>query len=273
MSLKRLTSGQNERFKWLKNLMHRKYREREGLFILEGERLVSHALQMGIMPLALFFRVDKVELFTNRLSRVVEALEEAIPCYCLDDKLFNEVSDTMHSQGLIGVFKQGAIGNGIRPSRHIVVVDQIQDPGNLGTLLRTCDAFGLNQVYLMKGTVDPFSQKVLRSTMGSIFNLALYQNRTLEDLVALKDQGYRLVSTALARSIPLDELSIDPALALAICFGNEGRGVSDAVLDMSDTCIKIPMRGGAESLNVATAAAVVLYHIQRDTLKGQDTPL
>lgn len=258
-----IASAQNPSYKWLKSLSQKKYREKEGVLVLEGERLVRHALAQGITPVALFLREDH----TGEPLAEPSILEAQIKCYVLADQLFDTVSDTVHSQGLLGVFKQSDLGRAKSLSPHVLILDQLQDPGNLGTILRTCDALGITDIYLMKGTVDPFSPKVLRATMGSIFNVNLHCGCELDTIIALKEKGYALVATALRDSVPLAVLSSAVAgKPMALCLGNEGNGVSDAVLDLSDVRVTIPMRGGAESLNVAVAAAIVLYHVQSNYL-------
>lgn len=258
-----ITSNQNPSYKWLKNLSQKKYREKEGVLVLEGERLVRHAFSQGVAPVALFLR----EVHGRQSLDEYLVLEAQVKCYVLTDQLFDSVSDTVHSQGILGVFLQSDLGKAKAVSPHVLVLDQIQDPGNLGTILRTCDALGITDIYLMKGTVDPYSQKVLRATMGSIFNVNLHCGCELDTIGALKEKGYALVATALRDSVPLSELtSATAGKPLALCMGNEGNGVSDAVLDLSDVRVTIPMRGGAESLNVAVAAAIVLYQVQSNYL-------
>ena len=262
MSLLEIVSSQNQHYKWLKSLTQKKFRDREGLMILEGERLVYHGIQMGFSPSAVFVRFGSVEEDRHSLA------ERGIRVFSLAENLFDSVSDTVHSQGIIAVFKKDVWDSKGQNSRNLVILDQIQDPGNLGTIIRTCDALGLSDIYMTKGSVDPYSQKVLRATMGSIFNVKLRTNVGIEIIEGLKAAGMCLACTALEDSVSLTSLE---ALAgerpLALCFGNEGKGISKELLDICDFRVKIPMRGGAESLNVAVAAGIVLYQVQSKVLE------
>ncbi len=257
-----ITSAQNQQFKWLKRMMQKKYRDSERVMLLEGARIVNHGVQLGHLPKAIFLRYgldhENVEAY----------LHLGCPVFVLAEALFEQVSDTVHSQGILGVFSRDMECALSIMGPHVVILDQIQDPGNLGTIIRTCDALGLTEIYMTKGTTDPYSQKVLRATMGSIFNVKLHTHVSMDVLQGLKDKGFALVSTALEDSISLSRLTAFAEQgAIAICFGNEGNGVSQTVLAMSDYRVKIPMRGGAESLNVAVAAAIALYQIQAKYLE------
>lgn len=245
-----ISSTQNPQFKWVKGLSQKKLRDKENLMVLEGKRLVLHALQLNHKPLAIFVKSDTV--FEPPFGT---------PYYELVEGLFEQISDTVHSQGVLAVFdRHGVMEKALQPCRHVLVLDQIQDPGNLGTILRTCDALGIYDVYLIKGSVDPYSPKVLRATMGSIFNLRLHRQLDANELMAsLKGEGFRIVGTALEDSQPLSSLKQD--LPLAICFGNEGNGLSETVLGACDQKIRIPMSADAESLNVAVACGIVLYQV------------
>lgn len=245
-----ISSTQNPHFKWVKGLSLKKNRDKEHLMVLEGKRLVSHGLLLNYKPLAVFIKSGTD--FETPLG---------IPSYELVEVLFDQVSDTVHSQGVLAVFDRDAVmQNATGPSKHVLVLDQVQDPGNLGTILRTCDALGIYDVYLIKGSVDPYSPKVLRATMGSIFNLRLHRQLDAGDLMAtLKANQFNIVGTALEDSMPLSALNQDSPLA--ICFGNEGNGLSDTVLEACDQKIRIPMSADAESLNVAVACGIVLYQV------------
>lgn len=245
-----ISSTQNQQFKWVKGLSQKKHRDKENLMVLEGKRLVMHALQLHHKPLAIFVK-----------SEMNFEVPFGIPCYELVASLFDQISDTVHSQGVLAVFNRDVVmQEAKRPSRNVLVLDQIQDPGNLGTILRTCDALGIYDVYLIKGSVDPYSPKVLRATMGSIFNLRLHIQQQASTLIeSLKSTGFQIVGTALQESVPLNALNQDSPLA--ICFGNEGNGLSQDVLEACDQKIRIPMSQDAESLNVAVACGIVLYQV------------
>lgn len=245
-----IASNQNKQYKWLKSLTKKKYRERENVLLIEGRRMVQHALEVGIKP---------------KLIAVSEAHQDEYADFSVDfvfkGDLFESITDTVNSQGILAVLELSVIEQLEKPEgRHVVVCDNIQDPGNLGTIIRTCDALGIYEVYLTKGCVDPYSAKVLRSTMGSLFKVSIFKNWDAVELMnLLHEHEYHLVATALKNSVSI--VDFKPEDPVAIVFGNEGNGVSEEVLDLIDTAVHIPMVGSAESLNVGVAAGIALYHL------------
>lgn len=175
--------------------------------------------------------------------------------YILNEKMFNNISDTVNSQGVIGIFKI-QIKNQLENlnEKMILLLDKIQDPGNLGTIIRTADAAGIKTILFTKGTTDPYSPKVVRSAMGSIFYMNIIQ---LDNIDLLKQKGYTIVSSALEDSINYKDLKINGKTILVL--GNEANGVSKEILKISDTKVKIPIYGKAESLNVSIAGAILMY--------------
>jgi TrmH family RNA methyltransferase len=212
--------------------------------------MVAHALEVGLVPKYIAVSEDKVDDYKNMSVNMV-----------LKTELFSHITDTVHSQGIVAVLELDAIHQLMKPeSKHVVICDNIQDPGNLGTIIRTCDALGIYEVYLTKGCVDPYSSKVLRSTMGSLFKVNVYKGWDSMELAAsLHERDFQIIATALRNSISMAEFK--PDTATAIIFGNEGNGVSEELLNVADGAIRIPMEGSAESLNVGVAAGIVLYHL------------
>jgi TrmH family RNA methyltransferase len=252
MSFMVITSSKNPQVKWLKSLNQKKTRNELSLFYLEGKRLVQHAIDLHLTPTMLFIR-ENTEFESSTL----------LPHLILAHSVFDELADTTHSQGVIGVFsQQDLLGVANEPSDHVVVLDRIQDPGNLGTIIRTCDALGLYDIYMLSGCVDAFSQKVLRSTMGSIFKVRLHVGWEESALLKhLRSNHFELIGTALEDSVPLDQVS--SSKQKAFFFGNEGSGMSRLLLEAMDIKTHIPMKGSAESLNVGIAAGIVLYTLTK----------
>jgi TrmH family RNA methyltransferase len=146
-----------------------------------------------------------------------------------------------------------------RKMKHVLVLDRIQDPGNLGTMIRTADAAGFDTVLLGKGTVDPFNAKVVRATQGSLFHVNVRAVDLLETLPELKSEGFHVYGTALAKATSYEQVDFKDKVALVI--GNEAQGVHNDVLDLCDTRVHIPVLGDAESLNAAVAAGILMYRI------------
>ena len=204
------------------------------------------------------------------MVKAVEELQERkCPVYELSQDLYSKVSDTVNGQGLLLVMGQRLFTwqevltgkEGEAPL--LAVLDGIQDPGNAGNIIRTADALGCTGVICLTGTVDLFSDKVVRASMGSIFNIPFLDNVSRDTFVdACHDNDVIMVATA------LDKLSLKHYMAeynspTAVVFGNEGNGVSQELMEAVDRKVYIPMSGKAESLNVASAAAIVLYEANR----------
>ena len=246
--MEHITSLKNPKVAAWKALKDRKGRRESGCFLVEGRKMVEEALQSA-------FDVEAV--------LVQEGMELpgglTMPTYELPEHVLAAVCDTKTPQGIAAVVRmkeQSALG------KHIVALDGVQDPGNVGTIIRTADAAGLDGVLLSNQCADVFSPKVLRATMGSIFRMNL---RTTDDLpgelLNLREKGYSILSSQLD-GMPFYERE-KVAAQFALIIGNEGNGVSEAVQQTATHRVRLPMRGGAESLNAAIAAAIMMYELMR----------
>lgn len=246
--MEHITSLKNPKVAAWKALKDRKGRRESGCFLVEGRKMVEEALASA-------FDVETVLVqegvsFPDGLT---------MPVYELPAHVLAAVCDTKTPQGIAAVVRmkeQSALG------KHIVVLDGVQDPGNVGTIIRTADAAGLDGVLLSNQCADVFSPKVLRATMGSIFRMNL---RTTDDLpgelTKLREKGYSILSSQLDGT-PFYERQ-DVAERFALIIGNEGNGVSEQVQQTATHRVRLPMRGGAESLNAAIAAAIMMYELMR----------
>lgn len=246
--MEHITSLKNPKVAAWKALKDRKGRRESGCFLVEGRKMVEEAL-------ASTFDVETV--LVQEGMELPDGL--TMPVYELPAHVLAAVCDTKTPQGIAAVVRmkeQSALG------KHIVVLDGVQDPGNVGTIIRTADAAGLNGVLLSNQCADVFSPKVLRATMGSIFRMNL---RTTDDLpgelTKLREKGYSILSSQLDGT-PFYERQ-DVAERFALIIGNEGNGVSEQVQQTATHRVRLPMRGGAESLNAAIAAAIMMYELMR----------
>lgn len=246
--MEHITSLKNPKVAAWKALKDRKGRRESGCFLVEGRKMVEEALASA-------FDVETVLVqegvsFPDGLT---------MPVYELPAHVLAAVCDTKTPQGIAAVVRmkeQSALG------KHIVVLDGVQDPGNVGTIIRTADAAGLDGVLLSNQCADVFSPKVLRATMGSIFRMNL---RTTDDLpgelTKLREKGYSILSSQLDGTPFYEREKVAEQFALVI--GNEGNGVSEQVQQTATHRVRLPMRGGAESLNAAIAAAIMMYELMR----------
>lgn len=261
-----ITSPKNSLIKEIKSLYRKRDRWSNQLFIIEGIKIIEEAIFNNIYL--------KYIIFTDKLLSTVEGKDffEEIKyrdnIVHITENLFKEISDTENPQGVIGVAKFNIpvldeIFSIKNPS--LLFLDGVQDPGNMGTIIRTCDAFNLDGIILGKGSVDPYNPKVVRATMGSIFRVPLYIiDDSLEVLSTLSSYRIKILATSLEGSVPVYDIDYKEGFVLVI--GNESKGVALDILSKSDTLIKIPMPGFAESLNAGVAASIIMYEAMKSRL-------
>ncbi len=177
--------------------------------------------------------------------------------FIVNEKIKNSISQTESPQGIFAVVKMKEFSIEFRDKR-FVILDRIQDPGNLGTIIRTSDAAGFNTIILDKGSVDPFNPKVVRSSQGSLFHLKIINFDIKRIIEELKDRGVKILGTSPKGDKVYTDVNVRDRLA--IVFGNEAKGIRDEILSMCDETIRIPIYGRAESLNVSVSSGIILYH-------------
>ena len=246
-----LTSLKNPKAASWRSLKDKKGREEQNAFLVEGVRMVREALASSFTVRTVLLREDYEPDFP---------VPENIPVFLLSDPVFRSVCDTKTPQGIAAVLSlQAKEAAGPR----LLALDGVQDPGNVGTIIRTADAAGFDGILFSPDCADLFSPKVLRSTMGSIFRLGFSFPASLpEKLESLKKEGYSILSTQLDGDPFYERKAVSDSFVLVI--GNEGNGVSDAVKGTATHRLRLPMRGGAESLNAAVAAGIMMYDLTRD---------
>ncbi|MBR2661419.1 MAG: RNA methyltransferase [Clostridia bacterium] len=248
--MEKLTSLKNPKVLAWRSLKEKKGREERHAFLVEGSRMVREALSSSFPVSALLLREDYVPDFP---------LPEGLPLYLLPDNVFRAVSDTKTPQGIAAVL---ALQAREASGRRLLALDGVQDPGNVGTIIRTADAAGFDGILFSPDCADLFSPKVLRSTMGSIFRLGFsFPSSLPQTLEKLKKDGFSVLSSQLDGNPFYERGAVSSSFVLVI--GNEGNGVSDAVKAVATHRLCLPMRGGAESLNAAVAAGIMMYDLTR----------
>ena len=255
-----ITSRRNPKVVEARKLAQRKFRDRQGRFMAEGLQLIHMALDAGHPPLHLF---HSQQLFAG--SEAPELCTRAADLGSELVAVSAEVMATLSSrdapQGLAATFpllwaEVDALQIG--PSDLVVIVDRLQDPGNLGTIIRTADAVGAAAVMLLQPCVDPFDPKTVRATMGSVFNVPIVRvNDLAEHLERLHGLGLRSVGADAHLGAPWGGQVLHGGVALVL--GNEARGLSDDARELVQAWARLPLMGKAESLNVAVAAGVMMY--------------
>jgi TrmH family RNA methyltransferase len=251
-----ITSPQNPTIKRIRHLQKRsKAREEEGAFVIEGLRLVEEALQHAWAPEVVLFTED----IDQRGWDVINGFRgQGVPTQHVSPEVMSAASDTQTPQGLLAVLP---LKGQPRPQKldFVLVADQVRDPGNLGTLLRTALAAGVDAVYLTPGTVDPHAPKVVRAGMGAHFQLPVAKKAWGEIEEEIK--GLYVYIADAKKGIPHTEADLTEPLALII--GNEARGPGRRAWALADQPLHIPMPGDAESLNAAIAGAILIFEVVR----------
>ena len=252
--IKEISSRDNPRYKDWQRLLQKKYRDKECKFLLEGELLLKDAEKSGAKILDL--------IISSRSDNPMEVAEE-ISCdeaFILSGDLYDSLCDTENGRFVMGVIEKPILSREDF-SGNILVLDRIQDPGNMGTLIRTADAAGFSGIICIKGTVDAFSPKVVRAAAGSVIRIPILYLDEEEAIGLLREQGVKIVATGVKDSQGLWDTDLKDRIALVL--GNEGEGVSQRLFDIADKIISIPMYGEIESLNVGVAGAISMYEILR----------
>ncbi|RPI38176.1 MAG: RNA methyltransferase [Nitrospiraceae bacterium] len=263
MNYTKITSQSNPKIKTVIDIRRRKSRTENVSFIIEGPHLVEMALDADASIDEVFFSeafgskkegqklLKQLSLHTTRIFEVT-------------DGVFHKLAETETPQGIIAVVtcRQLSLNQlRLKGNALLVVSDGIQDPGNLGTIIRTADASGADAVIILPGTCDVFMQKTIRSTAGSVFNIPI-AHASVDELVDwLRSQKINLVVTAADAEQSLFEVRLEKPVALV--FGNEAHGAQEDLKKAADITLRIPIYGKAESLNVASAAAACLYEAAR----------
>ncbi len=256
-----IESKDNNLFKETRKLKERKNRNKAGRYIIEGFRLVQEAFKAGLDIEYMIVTSEGKEKMNVYLK---EYIDDSTKIYEMSNSLFNELVSTEKPQGIAAVVSMDEKPLDI-DGEFYLLCDKVQDPGNLGTIIRTAHAVKADGVILTKGTVDIYNEKTIRSTMGSLFYVPVhYDDDNMSLVKLLKDKNFKIVVTSL--DTDKDFFQEDLRGKVLLTVGNEGNGVSDEVYKLSDTKVKIPMPGNAESLNVAIATSVIMYEKMRQDM-------
>ncbi|PIC63588.1 RNA methyltransferase [Sporosarcina sp. P13] len=248
---KRIESTQNSLVKhWKKLVTTRKERDQTKEFLVEGFHLVEEALKQPDLVIQLLVRED-IAIPSHWNAPIID----------LTATVAKEISETEQTQGVFAYCRQPKYDEtDQRQWKRLLLIDAVQDPGNIGTMIRTADAAGLDAVILGKGCADPFNPKTVRSAQGSHFHIPVVREELTTWLERLKSENIPVIGTGLQEAVTLSEMKPQPAFALLV--GNEGSGVDPELLSQADHVVKIPLYGQAESLNVAVATGILLYTLR-----------
>lgn len=263
-----ITSLTNDRVKAIRALEMRKVRKETGLFVAEGASLLISARDQGFVPQTLVYQAGTNDSGIVR-GLIIWALKEGAEVLEVSEAILAKLASKDNPQTVLGVFKQAFVAppapKAVAPSATWLALEEIRDPGNLGTIIRTCDAVGVAGVVLVGACCDPYSIESIRATMGSIFAVPIAKIERDEFPSFMSDWPGDVVATHLDATEDFRAVSYrGPELVL---MGSEGPGLSDALAAAATRRVKIPMAGQLDSLNLAIATALTLYQIRSKHLK------
>ena len=280
INLSEITSATNPKIKAIKKLEQKRQRDKEGRFVIEGFHLVEEAIKHNAEIEMILYsdKADQTQLEGIQKSLMKNAgnLPASIEMIAITESILTTLSQTPAPQGIIAILKQpeqslsevidnagidtalSTLANS-RALPHLLLLDNVQDPGNVGTMIRTAEAAGFKGIILGDGSADLFNDKTIRATQGALFQLPIIKVNLEALLPALHDAGYESWVTT------LEEATFYTALPkpqkCALIMGNEGQGVDPKLQKLASTKVKIPMLGQSESLNVGVAAGILIYHL------------
>lgn len=240
--MEKITSTSNAKIKELKKLKLNKYRKQNNLFLIETKHLIDEAIKNN----------NLLEIITTDIN-----YQSDYPLTYVSDNVMKSLSSLQHSNYL-GVVK--IVDSNIDLTSNVIVLENIQDPGNLGTILRTALAFGWTNIILSDNSVDLYNEKVIQASQGAIFQMNIIRKEISNIVTDLKDNDYQLIGTALTNAKELNKQS-KLVKKSALFFGNEGQGLSNLVLDNMDYNLFIPIKN-IDSLNIGVAAGIIMYQLK-----------
>lgn len=258
-----ISSKDNELVKHIKKLKDKKYRDESNEYIIEGVKLIEEAVKEKAKIKKVIICEDTTRTYEIPTSIMYEIAK--YECIYVTDKIFASITQVTNPQGIMAIIEKNDADTSIDYTQDIIVaLDDVQDPGNLGTILRTVDSIGVNQIIVSKGTADAFNSKVVRSTMGAIFRVKIIETDNLiQTIKEIKKHHFKLMVTSLQTENSIYDIQFNKKI---VVIGNEANGISKDIQEMADEKAKIPMLGKAESLNASVATGIVLYEYVRQKL-------
>ena len=261
-----IVSKSNNNVKFIRSLNEKKYRTKYNAFYLEGVKVTNEILDKNEAIDILFIAYSKSLLIsTNGGQALLDRISSLknVKVLEFEENIFKYMTDTVNTQGILVVMKIPRYSLENEENKNIILLDKVQDLGNIGTIIRSCNAFGVDTILCTSGTADVYSPKAVRATMGGILNVKIKYLENIEEINLLKKIGYKIVTTSLNTKNSID--SIDYNNKYIFVMGNEANGVSKEIIDISDFVVKIPMSEKIESLNVGVATSIILYEQYKKT--------
>ena len=231
-----ITSLKNEKVKYWYNLRNKKFRDQERRFLIEGDHLINEARKQNLVIETISIVDKNADYFVTK-----EIMEK-----------ISEQKSISYNAAVVRFIKEDSI------TGNVLILDGVQDPGNLGTIIRSCIAFGVSNIILSDNSVDLYNSKVIRATEGMIFNINVLRRKLIEFIPIVKNLGYKIIGTDVKNGINIKNINKEN---IAIVMGSEGQGLSNEVKNMCDDFVYIKMDNACESLNVGVATSILLYEV------------
>ena len=244
--MREIKSVNNELIKEIAKLKDKKYRDKEKKFLVEG----YHLIEMAKDFLEIIFVSDKKDY---------EKIK-GVTYYLVSNEVIKKLSQTMNPQGIIGVCTKKEDEK--VTSNNVLILDNVQDPGNVGTLIRSALAFNYKDIILSKDSVDIYNDKVIRSSQGALFKVNIIYRNLVDEIKELKNNGYAVYGTSLKNAKPMQQIVFKDKKAIVL--GNEGAGVSNDVLNITNENIYLEMNKEIDSLNVGVAGSIIMYELSKN---------
>ena len=263
--MQQITSKENGLIKHIIKLKEKKYRKEYNEYIIEGVKIVEEAIEENAKIKQIIISQEAIE--SELVQKHLKEELQKIDYIQVPSNIFKLISEVEKPQGVLAIIEKENQKEDIDYSQDIILaLDDLQDPGNLGTIIRTADSVGLKQILISKGTTDPYNPKVIRSTMGAIFRVKIIECENLgQTLKNIQKNNYQIVVTDLNTDKSIYDIKMQKKV---IVIGNEANGVSKEIKEQSDIKAIIPMFGKTESLNASIATGVILYEYVRQTLQN-----
>ena len=250
-----LKSTQNEKFKYFKSLNSKKDRIKNSQYIVEGIKSVQDAISAQE-------NICYIIVSESFYSDISFPYPLDVDIYIITDSMLSTISTTKNPQGIIAILKIKTEELVLDINIPYIYCDRIQDPGNLGTIIRTADAAGFGGIILSPDCVDLYNPKTVRASMGSFFHIKKFEMITIKELANFKNDGFMIYTSTLSDNT-IEYTDSDMTKPFILVVGNEANGVCADIIEISDVTIKIPIDGRAESLNAAVASSIMMYECRR----------
>lgn len=262
--MQKISSKDNNLIKHIKKLKEKKYRDEFNEYIVEGIKVLKEAIAEKAIIKNIIFCESFIKKNTIEEMKNIKILEDK--SICVPDGIFKIITDVGTPQGVLAVIEKSKTIDFKELNEEIfIALDDLQDPGNLGTIIRTADSANIKNVFVSKGTVDAYSSKVVRSTMGAIFRINIIECENLQkSLEFFKNKGYNIIATDLDAKKTIYDVNYKKSI---IVIGNEANGVSKQIKNLASEKVIIPMLGKTESLNASVATGIIIYEYVRQKLK------